>query len=242
MQPPAIDDEGGPDEDGRDGETPSSGSTAGATFRRAPQPSLRQVQAPDIHSMTIRCARSARLLRKIADAYGTSGLAVPGLSISEYSSGCEQEIAGGIAQADLLGIFGREGVSAAAAWPALSLDGNYLVDLYRNYDGNGAVVGDTAVLAATSDEDVSSVYAFAHSEDPSVVELVAINKTSAPITATIAIAGAPPLAGASAYALVAGRPAVTPAAGAPPTVASAGGRAALTYVMAPMSATTLVLR
>ena len=89
----------------------------------------------------------------------------PGFSISEYNFGCETTIAGGVAEADGLGIFGREGLYASTVWPLQSLTGNYLppaFDLYRNYDGNGSTVGDLAAAATTSDAVNTSVYAFTH--------------------------------------------------------------------------------
>jgi Glycoside hydrolase family 44 len=184
-----------------------------------------------------------RLLGKIANAYAAGAVAAPGLSISEYNSGCEADIAGGLAQADLLGVFGREGVYAAAAWPVQSLTGNYLLaafDLYRNYDGQGAIVGDTTVLATTSDGVDTSIYAFAHSDDPLAVDLVAINKSNVSIVANITLAGAAALAQASAYLLVAGSVALVPASGAP--VVCTANVCTLSYTMPPMSATTLVVR
>ena len=71
-----------------------------------------------------------------------------------------------MAEADLL-YLRREGVSSATAWPLQAITNggtpsNYLVaayDLYRNYDGNGSTVGDTAVLANTSDVTNTSVCA-----------------------------------------------------------------------------------
>ncbi len=58
-----------------------------------------------------------RLFRKIAAAYAGTSAPLPDLSFSEYNPGCETAISGGVAEADLLGIFGREGVFAATAWP-----------------------------------------------------------------------------------------------------------------------------
>jgi mannan endo-1,4-beta-mannosidase len=73
-----------------------------------------------------------------------------------------------VAEADLLGVLGREGVYAATAWPLQGrTTGNFLIaafDLYRSYDGNGAIVGDLAVQANTTDNKNTSVYAFAHSD------------------------------------------------------------------------------
>ena len=187
-----------------------------------------------------------RLLGKIATAYPSGGTAAPGLSFSEYNSGCETVIAGGVAEADNLGIFGREGVLAATAWPLQgSATTNYLVaafDAYRSYDGNGAVVGDTAVSATTTNVEATSVYAFAHSTDASALDLVILNKGTAASTASIAIEHAPSLSKVAAYNLVGGKAAVVAAASPPPTVTCGGGTCVLAYAMPAMSVTTLVLR
>lgn len=185
-----------------------------------------------------------RLLTKIADAYSDAGSASPQLSISEYNNGCESDISGGVAQADVLGVFGREGVYAASVWPLASLTDNYLVaafDLYRNYDGNGTVVGDTAVQAVTSDVVDTSIYAFAHSDDASAVDLVAINKTNSTVTANIQLRGAPMLSQATAFELVDGAAAVAAVSGSAP-VSCTAGICTLSYAMPSMSATTLALR
>ncbi len=186
-----------------------------------------------------------RLLTKIAMAYPSGGPQAPGLSFSEYNSGCEDVIAGAITEADNLGIFGREGVFAAAASPLESATNNYLVaafDLYRNYDGNGAVVGDTAVAAITSDVDDTSVYAFAHSTNSAAVDLVAINKASDPVPVSVSIASAPQLSMAKLYNIVNGSAAVVPVEAALPVVSCTGGVCSLAYTMPGLSATTIVLR
>ena len=62
------------------------------------------------------------------------------LSLSEYNYGGGQDISGGIAQADVLGILGRYGVYAAALWE-LSADESFIYGafaMYRNYDGQGS--------------------------------------------------------------------------------------------------------
>jgi glycosyl hydrolase family 44 len=186
-----------------------------------------------------------RLLRKINTAYPAPSGAAPGLAFSEYNSGCETTIAGAVAEADNLGIFGREGVFAAAAMPLASPTNNYLMaafDLYRNYDGNGAIVGDTAIAATTTNVDASSIYAFAHAGDASAVDLVAINKATVGLLAQITIAHAPALSTASVFRIVDGAAAVAPAADPAPPVQCANGACTLAYTMPPMSATTLVLR
>ena len=187
-----------------------------------------------------------RLLGKIATAFPSGGTAAPGLSFSEYNSGCETQIAGAVAEADDLGIFGREGVFAATAWPLQgSSTTNYLVaafDAYRNYDGSGAIVGDTAVSALTSNAENASVYAFAHSTQASAVDLVILNKTTASTTVSISIAHIPTLSTVEAFELVGGTAAVVPVGGTVPAVTCGGGTCVLGYTMPAMSVTTLVLR
>jgi Glycoside hydrolase family 44 len=191
-----------------------------------------------------------RLLGKIASAYSGKSTAAPGLAFSEYNAGCETSIEGGVAEADLLGVFGREGVYAATAWPLKAIKTgnaltNYLVaayDLYRNYDGSGAVVGDTAAYAATSDVERTSVYAFAHSNDASRVDVVAVNKASSAVTVTLEIASAPALTTAAIYQLVSAKAGVAPVAAGVPSIACNGGDCQLTYTLPPLSATTLVLK
>ncbi|MGA7191874.1 MAG: glycoside hydrolase family 44 protein, partial [Candidatus Acidiferrales bacterium] len=73
----------------------------------------------------------------------------PGMKISltEYESGGWNHIAGTIAQADNLGIFGSQGVFAANFWPP---NGTYSYALagfraFRDFDGAGANFGDTSL-------------------------------------------------------------------------------------------------
>jgi hypothetical protein len=184
-----------------------------------------------------------RLLAKIAASYTASP--APGLSFSEYNSGCETSIEGGLAEADDLGVFGREGVFAATAWPLQSLTKNYLVaafDAYRSYDGAGAVVGDTAVYATTNDAPKTSVYAFTSSSGGSGVDLVAINKTAAALPVTITFAGGPTLATAKLYQLVAAQAAVVSVGGTGPTVTCCSGGCRVDLSLAATSVTTIVVR
>jgi hypothetical protein len=190
-----------------------------------------------------------RLLGQIDSAYAGKGTAAPGLSFSEYNAGCETQIEGGVAEADLLGIFGREGVYAATAWPlkGITTNGalsNYLVaafDLFRNYDGSGSTVGDTAVYAQTASVATTSIYAFTHSADASKVDLVVLNKTNAALPITIQIASAPSLTQAKAYGLTSTKTGVAAVTTAGPSVSCSGGTCTVTYTLPAMSATTIVL-
>jgi mannan endo-1,4-beta-mannosidase len=190
-----------------------------------------------------------RVLGWIATAYADNAAMMPGFSISEYDMGCETQIEGGVAEADLLGIFGREGLFGATLWPLQTVADsgtlkNYPVaafDLYRNYDGSGGTVGDTAVSATTGDVPDTSVYAFTSSAQAGEVDVVAINKLASPTPVTLTIAHAPLLTKASLYDLVSGTIGVS-AVVDPPSVSCSGGTCTLGYTMPPTSATTLVLR
>jgi hypothetical protein len=104
------------------------------------------------------------------------------LGMTEYNYGAGDHISGGLAQADVLGIFGREGVFIANYWGAGAGVGDlpkYVAAafrLYRNYDDRGATFGDTAVGATVEDLAKASVYAATHSRQPGVLTVLAINK------------------------------------------------------------------
>jgi hypothetical protein len=90
------------------------------------------------------------------------------LSFGEYNYGAGGDISGGIAEADVLGIFGKYGVYSANEWPLLGSEpfiaGAFR--MFRNYDGNDSTFGDTEVQAVNSDTVNSSVYASVDSTNP----------------------------------------------------------------------------
>jgi fibronectin type 3 domain-containing protein len=112
----------------------------------------------------------------------------PGMKISltEYENGGWNHIAGTIAQADNLGIFGSQGVFAANFWPP---NGTYSYALggfraFRDFDGAGANFGDTALQATSSNVQNVVVYASSDSTTPGRFVFVAINRsTSSQVTA-----------------------------------------------------------
>jgi hypothetical protein len=139
-----------------------------------------------------------RLESKIAQNYaGTK------LSISEYNYGGGNDISGGIAEADVLGIFGRDGVFSANEWPLASNEAfiGGAFEMFRNFDGANGTFGDTSVLASTSDVASSSVYASYDSAHPNWVTLVAINKTAQPLPALLQMAHVPAGSTADIYQL-----------------------------------------
>jgi hypothetical protein len=127
-----------------------------------------------------------RLFEKIQKDYPQTKL-----SFSEYNYGAPNHISGAIAEADALGIFGREGVFAANQWP-LSKDQPFVAAafaMYLNMDGKREGFGDTSIHSETDNVADTSVYASTDSHNPNVMVLVAINKTDHPITAELKIAG-----------------------------------------------------
>lgn len=126
-----------------------------------------------------------------------------GLAISEWNYGGGQDISGGIATADTLGIFGRHGVSSATFWPEFSPNEDWSYGAFaafRNYDGHGATFGDTAVQVNDSDPVNTSAYASIDSTNPGHTVIVVINKNLSAQPTTIQINGS--AAGAAAvYAL-----------------------------------------
>jgi fibronectin type 3 domain-containing protein len=107
------------------------------------------------------------------------------ISISEYQSGGWNHIAGTVAQADNLGIFGAQGLFAASFWPP---NGTYSYALagfraYRGFDGAAATFGDTSLQSTSSNVQNVVVYASTDTTNPGRVVFVAINRsTSAQIT------------------------------------------------------------
>ena len=75
----------------------------------------------------------------------------PGLKIglTEYNWGAEGHVNGATAQADLLGIFGRENLDMAIRWevPAAGTPVFKAFQMYRNYDGLHSAFGDVSVSA-----------------------------------------------------------------------------------------------
>jgi hypothetical protein len=127
------------------------------------------------------------------------------LAFSEWSHGGDEHISGAIAVADTLGIFGREGVAAAAAEP-VAADTSFLVGAFaafRNYDGAGSAFGDTSVSATTSDISRVSVYASTDSTVANRVVLVVINRSGAVAPTTLNLQHANTYTSASVYQVTA---------------------------------------
>jgi hypothetical protein len=97
--------------------------------------------------------------------------------ITEYNWGAENHINGATAQADVFGIFGREGLDLATRWttPDASTPTFKAMKMYRNYDGNKSTFGDTSVSATGANPDNIAVFAALRSTDGALT-IMAINK------------------------------------------------------------------
>ena len=113
------------------------------------------------------------------------------LAITEYNNGGAKHIAGTIAQADNLGVFGVHGLFAANLW-TMETDQPYLLAgfrAFRNFDGANHNFGDTSVQTTSSNAGNVVVYVSTDTTRPGRVIMVAINRS---ITSqTTAISGQP---------------------------------------------------
>ena len=110
------------------------------------------------------------------------------LAISGYGWGVLDTPSGALAQVDVLGILGREGVDLATLEdaPAVNGLGEDAFKLYRNYDGAGSKFGDTSIRARSSDELLASFSSFSGNK----VTTVLVNKNpSSPTAATLTFTG-----------------------------------------------------
>ena len=122
----------------------------------------------------------------------------PGLGIgcTEYNWGDEANLNGATTQADVLGIYGREGFDLATRWTVAKNTNTtpttyyptYLASqIYRNYDGNSSTFGDTSVSASVANPDNLSAFASLRGSDGALTVMV-INKQhgSTPVTVNLA--------------------------------------------------------
>jgi hypothetical protein len=122
------------------------------------------------------------------------------LAISEYNWGALDHINGALAQADVLGIFGREGVDLATLWegPQPNQPGAFAFRMYRNYNGQGGAFGETSVHAASADQAKLAIYAALRQSDGALTLLI-INKTTGAQKANVGLAGFTPTGAAAVY-------------------------------------------
>jgi len=96
------------------------------------------------------------------------------IAITEYSWGADDHINGATAQADVLGILGREGVDIATRWtaPAAASVTFKAFQMYRNVDGAKQGFGERAVRASVPDPDTLSAFAALRASDGALTVMV----------------------------------------------------------------------
>ena len=123
------------------------------------------------------------------------------LAITEYNWGALGYMNGALAQADLLGIFGREGLDLATLWGTpndFNAPGIFAFRMYRNYDGEGRAYGDISVQSTSADQEKLAIYAAKHSQSGSLT-LMIINKTGQTIISDVSLTGFQPTTTAQVY-------------------------------------------
>jgi hypothetical protein len=114
-------------------------------------------------------------------------------AITEYAYGGQEHINGAITQADVLGIFGREGLDLATLWGApdpkkQETPGLAAFLIYRNYDGKMSKFGETGLQATSADQGKLSVYAAKRKSDGALTVIV-LNKTYGDLRSSVGLKG-----------------------------------------------------
>jgi hypothetical protein len=99
------------------------------------------------------------------------------IGLTEYNWGAESHMNGATAQADLLGILGREGADYATRWttPPTGSPVFKAMQMYRNYDGVKSTFGDVSVAATVPNPDSIATFAAVRSTDGALTIMI-INK------------------------------------------------------------------
>ncbi len=129
-------------------------------------------------------ADKIRLIPRMRDWVGAH---YPGtkIAISEYDFGHHDEPVGAITYAEVLGIFGREGVDLATAVspPATTEAAFGAFKLFRNYDGAGAAFEATSVRATVSGTGVVAYAAMG----PTRMTVVLVNEATTPASVDVKV-------------------------------------------------------
>lgn len=120
-------------------------------------------------------------------------------AVTEYNWGALDHINGALTQADVLGIFGREGLDLATLWspPTATQPGAFAFRMYLNYDGLGGSFGNVGVRATSADQSKLAIYAADRTADGAKTFMV-INKTGDDLTSTMSVGNGTSAVGTSA--------------------------------------------
>ena len=111
-------------------------------------------------------------------------------SIDEYNFGGMESINGALAEADILGIFGKYGLDKGMLWPTTNysaqVPGTIAFEIYRNYDGVDSGFGNMALTSTSGNQGQLSIYGAQRTSDGAVT-IVVINKTYGALTSTLTL-------------------------------------------------------
>jgi hypothetical protein len=113
------------------------------------------------------------------------------LAVTEYNFGGLESLNGALAQAEVLGIFGREGVDLATLWgpPAVGQPGIQAFRLFTDYDGKGSSFGDRSLPATSSSVNAVSVFASRRASDGAVIVLLVDKDPTGSSKRTVTVRG-----------------------------------------------------
>jgi uncharacterized protein (TIGR03437 family) len=114
------------------------------------------------------------------------------LAITEYRWQALGSISGAVAQADILGIFGREALDYGTLFgpPEPTDPGAFAFKIFLNYDDKGSQFGGTGVSATSSDPDTLSIFAAQRTD--SALTVLVLNKTRGAISDSVSLANFTP--------------------------------------------------
>lgn len=110
--------------------------------------------------------------------------------LTEYNWGAEGHINGATAQADILGILGREGLDLAERWttPAAGSPAFKAIQMYRNYDGARSTFGDVSIgVNSPINPDSLAVFGAQRSTDAALTVMLVHKALSNPTNVTLAL-------------------------------------------------------
>ncbi len=141
------------------------------------------------------------VLKGWVDKYYYAGTPV---AVTEYNWGDESKINGATTQADIFGIFGREGLDMATRFtvPAANTPTFKAMQMYRNYDGKDSGFGDVSVKAAIPNPDRLSAFAAQRTAGGALTVMV-INKRPGATPVTLNLGHFTAAGTAAAYQLTA---------------------------------------
>ena len=128
------------------------------------------------------------------------------VALTEYNWGAEAAMNGATTQADIYGIFGRQGLDMATRWtvPAKTTPTFKAMQIYRNYDGANSGFGETSVAATAPNPDNVSAFAALRASDGALTVMVIGKVLTGATPVTLQLNNSAAAGSAKVYRLTAG--------------------------------------